>query len=140
MINIGIAASTTGSVPTNTRYLVETYLDPRRNTQVFKSEDGLHSHYKQSQDHHFCSECEEDFDDEDELWDHSEEVHHGCRDCDECDLDFESHEALRQHYIQSQNHHFCKECDRHFKFEESRRQHMDDKHWYCSQHDRVSTR
>jgi len=42
-------------------------------------------------------------------------------------------------FIQSQIHHYCRECDRHFNFEESRKQHMDDKHWYCRYHDRVST-
>ena len=44
-----------------------------------------------------------------------------------------------EHDIQSQNYHYCRECDRHFNFEESRKQHMDDKHWYCRYHDRVST-
>ncbi len=58
--------------------------------------------------------------------------------CDDCNLDFGSYDALSQHYIQSPNHHYCKECDRHFKSEESRRQHMDDKHWHCRKHDRVS--
>jgi hypothetical protein len=60
--------------------------------------------------------------------------------CDDCDLDFGSDDDLRQHYIQDSDHHYCKECDKHFNFEESRRQHMDAKHWYCEQHDRVSTR
>jgi threonyl-tRNA synthetase len=59
--------------------------------------------------------------------------------CDDCDLDFESDDTLREHYTQSQDHHYCKECDRHFNLEELRRQHMDDKHWYCRQHDWVST-
>ena len=169
-------------------------------------------------DHHYCFDCEVDFDDEDELWDHSVEDHDACKECclvglrlpltrrgalrnkfqlfdsyseleehdhevhdyctkcergfqnqqslqqhlnselhqpsnvvcpgqeesnsqwacDDCDLDFESDDALTEHYIQSQVHHYCEDCDRHFNLEESRRQHMDDKHWYCREHDQVS--
>jgi hypothetical protein len=61
-----------------------------RPPQVFKSEDGLQSHYKQSLDHHFCTECQCDFDDEDDLWDHAEDDHHACRECHEVSTNSDS--------------------------------------------------
>ncbi|SRR6266702_3700285 len=86
----------------------------------------------------YCDRCERWFPHDRALEQHKEDSNSHWA-CDDCDLDFESYVALREHYIQSPNHNFCKECDRHFKFEESRKQHMDDKHWYCRKHDRVST-
>ena len=57
----------------------------------------------------------------------------------DCADDFEIYDALTEHYMQSQDHHYSEESDRHFNFEDSRTQHMDDKHWYCREHDQVST-
>ncbi len=59
------------------------------------SEPGLHSHYWQSPDHHYCFGCEEDFDDEDELWDHLVEDHNACRDCHEVSYVFTPSTARR---------------------------------------------
>ncbi|KAI9435082.1 hypothetical protein H4582DRAFT_1972752 [Lactarius indigo] len=47
-----------------------------------------------------------------------------------------SYDALKEHYIQSPNHHYCGACDEHFNSKVSRRQHMNYKHWYCGAHDR----
>jgi len=43
----------------------------------------------------------------------------------------------RQHYTQSQDHHFCRDCDRLFSSEELRIKHSATKHLYCRAHDTV---
>lgn len=94
----------------------------RQHDRDFKSEPGLHTHYRQSLDHHFCFECEEDFDDEDELWDHSVEDHHACWDCHEL---FDSYSDLQQH--DQEEHDYCTPCGRDFQDGHSLQQHLNSK-------------
>ena len=64
-----------------TGYILLRLILVSHNVQVFESEGGLHWHYKYGLDHHFCFDCEVDFDDEDKLWDHSVEDHDACKEC-----------------------------------------------------------
>jgi hypothetical protein len=85
----------------------------------------------------YCDWCQRSFGDYRAFNQHKDDSSHWA--CDVCNLYTGSHDSLRQHYIQDSNHHYCKVCDEDFKVEESRRQHIDAKHWYCEQHDQVST-
>lgn len=53
---------------------------------------------------------------------------------------FKSFGMRRQHYVQSQDHHFCGDCDRFFSSEELRIKHSATKHLYCRAHDTVRFR
>jgi len=56
--------------------MIDSHWYCRTHDQVFKSKTDLHLHYRQCLDHHFCFDCEKEFEDEDTLWDHSVEEHH----------------------------------------------------------------
>jgi len=89
---------------------------------LFKSEDVLRSHYRYSPDHHFCRKCENDFDDEDKLWEHAGRDHHACQVCHEM---FDSHEELQAH--DRDVHFYCTDCKRSFPSESNIRHHLNSK-------------
>ena len=74
MTPTGIAGSTIGS-GLSSRDNLSRLIWRLVSQQVFHSKYALHSHYKQSSDHHFCVVCEKDFVDEDTLEYHSAEEH-----------------------------------------------------------------
>ncbi|KAH8977826.1 hypothetical protein EDB92DRAFT_691536 [Lactarius akahatsu] len=92
----------------------------RKHDLVFKSELGLNAHYKLSPYHHYC--CEEDFGDEDKLWDHLVVDHNACRDCHEV---FNGYAKLQKHDHES--HLRCTECDRSFQSESNLQHHLNSK-------------
>jgi len=85
----------------------------------------------------YCKRCEQWLPNDRALEQHKEDsnLHWPC---DDCNLDFESADVRKQHYVQCPNHHYCEECDRHFTREEARNYHMSAKHPYCRMHDKVT--
>ena len=85
----------------------------------------------------YCDRCERRFRDNRALERHEQDSssHWICHDCG---LDFPTFTGLDQHYTQSPKHHYCRECETHYPSEGLRLRHMEDYHWYCRQHDKVS--
>ena len=89
----------------------------------------------------YCDRCDRWFRDNRALERHEQDSSNHCHwICHDCGLDFPTFTGLDQHYIQSPKHHHCGECEAHFSSEGLRLRHMEDDHWYCQQHDKVSAR
>ncbi|PFH49801.1 hypothetical protein AMATHDRAFT_62436 [Amanita thiersii Skay4041] len=87
----------------------------------FSTSAGRKEHYVQSPRHDYCQRCDELFDDEEELEDHYDEVHHWCR---HCHMFFKNQYGLQEHYRQSPSHYYCSPCDRHFLSASNLRSHV----------------
>ena len=85
----------------------------------------------------YCNRCDRAFRDNRALERHEQDSSNHWT-CDDCGVDFPTFTGLNQHYSQSQKHHYCMECETHYASEASRLRHMEDDHWYCRQHDKVS--
>ncbi|KAJ4391094.1 hypothetical protein N0V93_004709 [Gnomoniopsis smithogilvyi] len=92
----------------------------RRCQKSFVSVRAKQQHIADSQDHHVCSKCPKhlDFEFEDELIEHLEDVHHFCV---PCDRQFGAAEGLAQHDMAI--HHRCRTCHRCFSSPSNLKQH-----------------
>ena len=85
----------------------------------------------------YCDRCGRGFRDNRALEQHKQDSSYHWI-CHDCGLDFSIFTGLDQHYKQSPKHHYCRECNTDHQSEELRLRHMEDNHWYCRLHDRVS--
>ena len=85
----------------------------------------------------YCDRCDRGFRDNRALEQHKQDSSYHWI-CHDCGLDFSNFTGLDLHYIQSPKHHYCRECKTDYRSEELRLRHMEDDHWYCRLHDRVS--
>jgi hypothetical protein len=76
-------------------------------------------HRMHSPSHHFCEDCEQDFDDDEDLTKHKETVHNWC---DMCNTNIAASLDLGQHRVDV--HHYCIRCPRYFQSADNLRQHL----------------
>ena len=53
-------------------------------------------------------------------------------------IDFTSWNALKEHYVQSRDHHYCARCNEHFDSNKWLLEHLEDVHNFCKTHRLVS--
>ncbi|KAF8899326.1 hypothetical protein BD779DRAFT_76794 [Infundibulicybe gibba] len=59
--------------------------------------------------------------------------------CKDCEIDFQTPNGLKEHWVQSFNHNYCQYCDDHFWNEDDLKIHYENYHHPCSMCHRVST-
>ncbi|EPS93961.1 hypothetical protein FOMPIDRAFT_1020323, partial [Fomitopsis schrenkii] len=79
----------------------------------------LKQHWVASPRHNYCQDCNEHFDDQDELDEHYEEEHYYCAVCRKL---FTNQIGLHEHNRQC--HHYCPDCRRLFNNENNLRSHL----------------